>query len=447
MGENKIVLTKNRDRKSKNSIVLKIVISTLIICALALLACLVLNIKIVVASSGSNIKAGVTANGIQEEYDNTMITLHEDSYSYSYTYIDLGIQSIFSDEQLNYIKNNFIINKDIIEPKYNTENLLSKLEELNDSRQNHVYANLEKKDSEFTVTESIDGNMIDTSKLNDSIISELDGTDKVFDLTKYYVEKDSTKPTYEELVEEVEKVNNTYIEYRNGYKISLIDYIDYCSVVDNTIVLNEDTLEELKNTIDKTIEKELIEYDTVGNAMEFTTNSGETIEISGGTWGNIFSSDDETDYIIDKFSKFESETNRVPIYSQEMSSEIGDTYIEVSIQDQHVWHYVNGELCCESDCVTGKCDGSHEAPTGVFYILERQNGRTLRPKGSTSGTWVNKWMRITWDGVGLHDAYWRGAFGGTIYKNNGSHGCINLPKNYAYSLYDEIGLDYCVVVY
>ncbi len=447
MGENKVVLTKNRDGKTKNKVVLKIVIPTLIICALAILACLLLNIKIVMASSGSNIKAGVTANSIQEEYDNTVITLVENDFSTDYTYIGLGIQSIFSDEQLNYIKSNFIINRDIIEPKYNTENLLNKLEELNDSRQNHVYANLKKTDSEFTVTESVDGNMIDTSKLSDSIISELDGTDKIFDLTKYYVEKDSTKPTYEELVEEVEKVNNTYIEYTNGYKISLIDYIDYCSVVDNTIVLNEDTLEELKNTIDKTIEKELIEYDTVGNAMEFTTNSGETIEISGGTWGNIFSSDDETDYIIDKFSKFESETNRVPIYSQEMSSEIGDTYIEVSIQDQHVWHYVNGELCCESDCVTGKCDRSHETPTGVFYILERQNGRTLRPKGSTSGTWVNKWMRITWDGVGLHDAYWRGAFGGTIYKNNGSHGCINLPKNYAYSLYDEIGLDYCVVVY
>ena len=101
------------------------------------------------ASNGSNIKDGVTANSIQEEYDYTLITLAEDSDSYDYTYIDLGIQSIFSDEQLNYIKNNFIINKDIIEPKYNTENLLSKLEELNDSRQNHVYANLKKTNSEF----------------------------------------------------------------------------------------------------------------------------------------------------------------------------------------------------------------------------------------------------------------------------------------------------------
>ena len=83
----------------------------------------------------------------------------------------------------------------------------------------------------------------------------------------------------------------------------------------------------------------------------------------------------------------------------------------------------------------------------MFYICQIQNGRTLRPKGSTSGTWVNQWMRITWDGVGLHDAYWRGAFGGTIYKNNGSHGCINLPKNYEKNLFKEVYMELPVVIY
>lgn len=422
-------------------------LSIVITVAIVIGVCLGLNVKIVKTSSESSIETGVTIDSIQKEYDDTVITLTDDIDSIEYTYKELGIKSVFSDEQLNYIRKNFILDENIIKPTYNTDNLLSKLEELNEHRKNYVYANLEKTDSEFIVTESVDGDMIDTSKLNDSIISELDGTDKVFDLTKYYIERDNTKPTYEKLVGEVEKVNNTYIEYTNGYRISLADYVDYCSIIDNTIVLNEDTLEEFKNTVDKTIEKELLEYDTVGNAMEFTTTGGETIEISGGTWGNIFSSDEETEYIMDKFSKFESETNRVPIYSQEMSSKIGDTYIEVSIQDQHVWHYVNGELCCETDCVTGECDGRHETPVGVYYTLEKQNGRTLRPQGSTSGTWVNKWMRITWDGIGLHDAYWRGAFGGTIYKNDGSHGCVNLPKNYASNIYDEIGLDYCVVIY
>ena len=36
-------------------------------------------------------------------------------------------------------------------------------------------------------------------------------------------------------------------------------------------------------------------------------------------------------------------------------------------------------------------------------------------------------MGVTYQGVGFHDATWRNRFGGTIYKTNGSHGCINTP--------------------
>ena len=38
-------------------------------------------------------------------------------------------------------------------------------------------------------------------------------------------------------------------------------------------------------------------------------------------------------------------------------------------------------------------------------------------------------------GEGLHDATWRSSFGGTIYKNSGSHGCVNLPLKTAEQVY------------
>ena len=44
-------------------------------------------------------------------------------------------------------------------------------------------------------------------------------------------------------------------------------------------------------------------------------------------------------------------------------------------------------------------------------------------------------------GIGLHDASWRGSFGGTIYKNGGSHGCINLPYSKAQAIYNIITKD------
>jgi lipoprotein-anchoring transpeptidase ErfK/SrfK len=77
------------------------------------------------------------------------------------------------------------------------------------------------------------------------------------------------------------------------------------------------------------------------------------------------------------------------------------------------------------------------------------NGKTLYPKGVTEGFWVDKWMRTTWSGYGLHDAQWRedSEFGGDTYKENGSHGCINMPTDDAYHIYDNTYLGMPVIIY
>jgi hypothetical protein len=38
----------------------------------------------------------------------------------------------------------------------------------------------------------------------------------------------------------------------------------------------------------------------------------------------------------------------------------------------------------------------------------------------------------------LHDASWRSAFGGEIYKRNGTHGCVNAPFHLAKTIYENI---------
>ena len=47
----------------------------------------------------------------------------------------------------------------------------------------------------------------------------------------------------------------------------------------------------------------------------------------------------------------------------------------------------------------------------------------------------------------MHDATWRGTFGGTIYKTNGSHGCINLPHSVAKKIYENISSGIPVICY
>ena len=47
--------------------------------------------------------------------------------------------------------------------------------------------------------------------------------------------------------------------------------------------------------------------------------------------------------------------------------------------------------------------------------------KTLRGDKKPDGTYeyetpVEYWMRVTWTGIGFHDAKWQTAFGGEIYK-------------------------------
>ena len=48
---------------------------------------------------------------------------------------------------------------------------------------------------------------------------------------------------------------------------------------------------------------------------------------------------------------------------------------------------------------------------------------------------------------GLHDATWRGEFGGEIYTYYGSHGCVNTPLSAVKLIYDQIEEGVPVVVY
>ena len=117
--------------------------------------------------------------------------------------------------------------------------------------------------------------------------------------------------------------------------------------------------------------------------------------------------------------------------------------IEISLEDQHLWYWQNGEVYMETDIVTG-WKNKWDTPPGVYRILNMIDGVYL--EGEDYKTWVDKWMRF-WNGYGLHDATWRNKFGGEIYKRDGSHGCINLPPKFAATLYDMVTPGDCVVIY
>jgi glucan-binding YG repeat protein len=123
----------------------------------------------------------------------------------------------------------------------------------------------------------------------------------------------------------------------------------------------------------------------------------------------------------------------------------GTNYVEVDLSRQHMWYVKNGSIVVESDVVTGAPWGGRATPTGAFYIMGKQSPSVLRGPGYASP--VSYWMPVTSSGVGLHDATWQSAFGGTRYRNYGSHGCINMPLDKARALYTQCSTYDSVVIH
>ncbi len=123
---------------------------------------------------------------------------------------------------------------------------------------------------------------------------------------------------------------------------------------------------------------------------------------------------------------------------------IGDSYAEVDLTNQHMYFYYQGELLLETDFVSGDVASGHSTPEGIYAVTYKQKDRILR--GPDYESFVHYWMPF-YGGYGLHDAMWRKAFGGTIYKNNGSHGCVNLPLKKAEQIYKCVETGFPVVCY
>lgn len=124
--------------------------------------------------------------------------------------------------------------------------------------------------------------------------------------------------------------------------------------------------------------------------------------------------------------------------------EVGDTYIEVSLADQHMWYIKDGAVYLDSDVVSGNRN-SMDTPTGTYSILSKASPCTL--VGADYVSYVDYWMAFIGGSYGLHDASWRSSFGGDIYESDGSHGCVNLPSEVAKKLYATAEVGTPVIVY
>ena len=207
---------------------------------------------------------------------------------------------------------------------------------------------------------------------------------------------------------------------------------------DTTLSWFKDGGEELDNGQVKQFVKKLKSYtDTSGVARSFKTEDGRILSL-GGKYGFSMSEKKEIKKLTDSLLARE---NIVRDAEYEMvalargAEDIGNTYVEVDIGRQKIFYFENGELQLSSDCVTGNVARRHGTPDGVYSLSYKAKNATL--KGQDYEAKVNYWMPFN-RGIGFHDALWRNRFGGSIYRNAGSHGCINLPFSSAQDLFQKV---------
>ena len=128
------------------------------------------------------------------------------------------------------------------------------------------------------------------------------------------------------------------------------------------------------------------------------------------------------------------------------TTDLGGTYVEVDLDKQHLYLYVNGKKKAEGDICSGSVADGCATPAGLYTIKTKDYDRYLVGVGYRD--WVHCFMSFN-GGIGLHDSTWREAdeYGGDVYLESGSHGCINMPLELVKTVDEYIDVGDYVILY
>ena len=317
-----------------------------------------------------------------------------------------------------------------------------------------VSATVVYKDGTFVIQDEVYGTQLDLTKVSEAIHTKVSAMEQEVNLEECgcYVQPVYKKDSKEVLAAQAEL--NKYISASITYSLDNIEVVvdkdeivAWVSVDANMIpIIDAAKVKAFTDTLGK-------KYNTANRGGVITTPTGKQVNVAVAGYGRQVGSQEDCNQLISEIKEGKTVT-RSPIISRQATPEgqfaWGTTYVEVDITEQHMWYIVNGQVAFETDVVTGK-KGKNDTPTGTYTILEKIKGKYLRGRlvnGKPSYvTWVDYWMRVTWSGIGFHDAGWQPTFGGDRYVNNGSHGCINMPPAKAKEFYGMLSVGCPVIIH
>jgi len=304
--------------------------------------------------------------------------------------------------------------------------------------------------NQVIIVPEVEGTLVDPEVLLPAILEAINNMDSQLDLAEQgcYVEP-AIKSDNPQLQAEVALLNEwvtTEIIYEFGPDTVVLNgkqLVEWFSFEeDGTPILD-------KSDVTAFVRELAYNYNTIFSDRTFTTSYGQEIEVEGGDYGWWMDEPAEVEALYQQLLDKQSGV-REPVWKQKGKAfgdpdrDFGNTYVEVNLTAQHLFFYKDGQLMLESDFVSGRPTESRITPTGTYGILYCERYATLQGENYSSP--VSYWMPF-FNGVGLHDAPWRTTFGGSIYKTNGSHGCVNLPVDVARYIYENVTPGTGVIVY
>lgn len=396
----------------------------------------------------SNLTADEVDNIINNQYINAYSLIVKNRTKDFQIYgTDISLKSNYKSEELlkkqtlfdafkdkNYtIKNNISINNDELIDLLNKKLFQNSAEPKN--------AEIHKTENGFEITPEDNGSSLNKDITIEKITNAILNGEKEIDLENDYKNAEITKEN-EGLKSRVNKLNNIakkkiFLRVYNG-DVDEIGFNIFGQFIDENLNVDK---EKIKKYVDELKNK----YDTANKKRVFTTVSGSNLELSG-PYGYTINQNKEIEELT-KNVLDENNIERELIYSKKGKfdgTEFGNKYVEVDLGNQIVYLVENGEVTYQSKCVSGNLRKGRRTPEGIYSITYKQKNAVL--KGQDYASPVKFWMPFN-KGIGLHDANWRHKFGGAIYKNNGSHGCINLPIDSAKVFFENVETGTPVICY
>lgn len=236
-----------------------------------------------------------------------------------------------------------------------------------------------------------------------------------------------------------------YITYDFGDRTEIVN----APVINNWIVQMADGTYVIDDmAVTDYVESLAAKYDTFGLSRTFYTSIGTVETLSGGDYGWCIDQDATVIALMQALeSGYQGTMEPVYLFSGMCrdTNDIGDTYVEICISQQRMWCYKDGVCIVDTPVVTGNPNKDCATPSGSVWAIDAMK-RDAILEGEGYEAPVDYWMPFNGD-VGIHDLKERGAFGGTIYLTNGSHGCVNTPYDAVQRIYEAVNIGTPVIVY